>query len=124
MRFRNGFLSKLKIKIMMQNSQRIQGVLSILALICLAVGWFNLFSPEITDLLYQRFFYILIGLSFIFQAQSFANQKFVYLMYIAAGLCIVGSFLPFDSQFARIKTIGLFTGVIVSIFNRPRATRE
>lgn len=124
MRFRNGFLSQLKIKIMMQNSQRIQGVLSILALICLAVGWFNLFSPEITDLLYQRFFYILIGLSFIFQAQSFVNQKFVYLMYIAAGLCIVGSFLPFDSQFARIKTIGLFTGVIVSIFNRPRATRE
>jgi len=124
MRFQNGFLSKLKIKIMMQNSQRIQGILSILALICLAVGWFNLFSPEITDLLYQRFFYILIGLSFIFQAQSFVNQKFVYLMYIAAGLCIVGSFLPFDSQFARIKTIGLFTGVIISIFNRPRATRE
>lgn len=124
MRFQNGFLSKLKIKIMMQNSQKIQGILSILALICLAVGWFNLFSPEITDLLYQRFFYILIGLSFIFQAQSFVNQKFVYLMYIAAGLCIVGSFLPFDSQFARIKTIGLFTGVIISIFNRPRATRE
>lgn len=109
---------------MMQNSQRIQGVLSILALICLAVGWFNLFPPQITELLYQRFFYILIGLSFIFQAQSFVNQKFVYLMYIAAGLCILGSFLPFDSQFARIKTIGLFTGVIVSIFNRPRAKRD
>ncbi len=109
---------------MMQNSQRIQGVLSILALICLAVGWFNVFSPEITDLLYQRFFYILIGLSFIFQAQSFVNQKFVYLMYIAAGLCIIGSLLPFDSQYARIKTIGLFTGVIVSIFNRPRANRN
>lgn len=109
---------------MMQNSQRIQGFLSILALICLAVGWFNVFSPEITDLLYQRFFYILIGLSFIFQAQSFVNQKFVYLMYIAAGLCIIGSLLPFDSQYARIKTIGLFTGVIVSIFNRPSANRD
>lgn len=107
----------------MKNSQTIQGVLSILALICLAIGWFNLFSPEITDLLYQRFFYILIGLSFIFQAQSFLNQKFVYLMYIAAGLCIVGAFLPFESQFARIKTIGLFTGVIVSVFNRQRISR-
>jgi hypothetical protein len=109
---------------MMQNSQRIQGVLSILALICLAVGWFNLFSPEITDLLYQRFFYILIGLSFVFQARSFLDQKFVYLMYIAAGLCIIGALLPFDSQFARIKTIGLFTGVIVSVFNRQRVRRD
>jgi len=109
---------------MMQNSQRIQAVLSILALICLAVGWFNLFSPEITDLLYHRFFYLLVGLSFIFQAQAFLNQKFVYLMYVAAGLCIVGSFLPFDSQFARIKTIGLFTGVIVSVFNRQRIQRD
>jgi len=108
----------------MKNSNTIQGVLSILALICLAVGWFNILPPPITELLYQRFFYILIGLSFIFQAQSFLNQKFVYLMYIAAGLCIVGAFLPFDSQFARIKTIGLFTGVIVSIFNRQRVSRD
>ncbi len=108
----------------MKNSTIIQGVLSVLALICLAVGWFNLFSPEITDLLYQRVFYILIGLSFIFQAQTFLNQKFVYLMYIAAGLCIIGAFLPFDSPFARIKTIGLFTGVIVSIFNRQRVPRD
>ena len=108
---------------MIQNSQRIQGVLSILALICLAVGWFNIFPPQITELLYQRFFYVLIGLSFIFQAQAFPNKKFVYLMYIASGLCIIGAFLPFDSQLARIKTIGLFTGVILSVFNRPRATR-
>lgn len=108
----------------MKNSNTIQGVLSILALICLAVGWFNIFPQEITDLLYQRFFYILIGLSFVFQAQSFLNKKFVYLMYIAAGLCIIGAFLPFDSQFARIKTIGLFTGVIVSIFNRQRISRD
>lgn len=107
----------------MQNSQRIQGTLSILALICLAVGWFNVFSPEITDLLYHRFFYILIGLSFIFQAQSFLNKKYVYLMYAAAGLCIIGAFLPFDSQYARIKTIGLFTGVILSVFNRQRTPR-
>ena len=109
---------------MIQNSQAIQGVLSILALICLAVGWFDVFSPEITELLYHRFFYLLIGLSFVFQAQSFLNKKFVYLMYVAAGLCIIGAFLPFDSQFARIKTIGLFTGVIVSVFNRQRVKRD
>lgn len=108
----------------MKNSTTIQGVISVLALICLAVGWFNLFSPEINELLYQRVFYALIGLSFIFQAQSFLNQKFVYLMYIAAGLCIIGAFLPFDSQFARIKTIGLFTGVIVSVFNRQRVQKD
>ena len=39
----------------MKNSQTIQGVLSILALICLAVGWFDVFSPEITELLYHIF---------------------------------------------------------------------
>lgn len=108
----------------MKNSQTIQGVLSVLALICLAVGWINIFSPEITDLLYNRFFYILIGLSFVFQAQSFLNKKFVYLMYVAAGLCIVGSFLQIDSPLVKIKTVGLFAGVIISVFNRQRIQRN
>lgn len=108
----------------MKNSQTIQGVLSVLALICLAVGWINIFSPEITDLLYNRLFYILIGLSFVFQVQAFLNKKFVYLMYVAAGFCIVGSFLPIDSPLAKIKTIGLFAGVIISVFNRQRIQRN
>ena len=47
-----------------------------------------------------------------------------YPMYIAAGLCIIGAFLPTDSQYSNIKTIGLFAGVILSIFNRPRQTRQ
>lgn len=45
-------------------------------------------------------------------------------MYAAAALCIIGAFLPEDSQFSAIKTIGLFAGVIMSIFNRPRQLRK
>lgn len=108
----------------MKNFQTTQGLLSVAALICLLVGWFKLLSPEINDLLYQRVFYFLIGVSFIFQAQLILNKKFVYPMYISAALCIIGAFLPLESRFASIKTIGLFAGVIISMFNRPKIQRN
>ncbi|WP_027375976.1 hypothetical protein [Kaistella palustris] len=106
------------------NTQTIQGILSIAALLCLVVGFFNLFSPEINDLLYNKLFYLLIGVSFFFQAPTLTNKNFLYPMYVAAALCIIGAFLPKDSQFAMIKTIGLFAGVILSIFSRPKLTRQ
>lgn len=106
------------------NTQTIQGILSIAALLCLIVGFFNLFSPEINDLLYHRVFYVLIGASFFFQAPTLTNKNLLYPMYAAAALCIIGAFLPADSQFAIIKTVGLFAGVILSIFNRPRPVRR
>ncbi|MBD8017199.1 MULTISPECIES: hypothetical protein [Kaistella] len=106
------------------NTQTIQGILSIAALLCLIVGFFNLFSPEINDLLYNKVFYVLIGASFYFQAPTLANKNMLYPMYAAAALCIIGAFLPQDSQFAVIKTIGLFAGVLLSIFNRPRTVRR
>ena len=106
------------------NTTTIQGILSIGALICLAVGFFNLLSPELNNLLYNKIFYILIGASFFQQAPTLTNKNFLYPMYVAAGLCIIGAFLPTDSQYSNIKTIGLFAGVILSIFNRPRQTRQ
>ncbi len=109
---------------MKTNTQTIQGILSIAALFCLIVGFFNLFSPEINALLYHQLFYLLIGLSFFFQAPTLANKKFLYPMYIAAALCVIGAFIPTESRFAAIKTIGLFAGVILSLFNRPRAQRQ
>lgn len=108
----------------MRNFQLIQGILSIAALLCLLVGWFNLLPPAINELLYQRVFYFLIGVSFIFQASLLPNRTFLYPMYIAAALCIIGAFLPLDSRFAVIKTIGLFAGVIISLFNRPRMSQN
>ena len=106
------------------NTQAIQGILSIAALICLVVGFFDLFSPEINNLLYHRLFYVLIGASFFFQAPTLTNKNLLYPMYAAAALCIIGAFLPQDSKFIAIKTIGLFAGVILSIFNRPRQVRR
>jgi hypothetical protein len=50
----------------MNQQQSIQGI-SIAAVVCLAVGWFNLFSPEINHLLSRKVFYILIGASFLFR---------------------------------------------------------
>ena len=108
---------------MNNNTQSIQGILSIAALLCLIVGFFNLFSPEINDLLYNKIFYVLIGASFVFQAPTLVNKNFIYPMYAAAALCVIGAFLPENSQFSSIKTIGLFAGVIISIFNRPRQPR-
>ena len=108
----------------MRNQQLIQSVASVIALLCLATGWLNIFSPEINNLLYRKVFYIAIGVSFIFQAPLLSNPNYKYPMYIASGLCIIGAFLPLESQFASIKTIGLFAGVILSLFNRPRVPRQ
>lgn len=107
----------------MNNSQRLQGILSIAALAALAVGWFDVFSPEISSLIYGRLFYVLIGCSFVLQGQALTNKKFVYPLYVAAGFCIIGAFLPFDSELVAVKTVGLFAGVIISMFNRPRIQR-
>lgn len=106
------------------NTTTLQGILSIAALICIVVGFFNLFSPEINQFLYDKLFYILIGASFFLQAPTLTNKNFVYPMYAAAALCIVGAFMRPDSQLVMIKTIGLFAGVLLSIFSRPRVKRE
>ncbi|ATN06963.1 hypothetical protein H3Z85_06110 [Chryseobacterium indologenes] len=105
----------------MQNQQQsIQGILSIAALICLAVGWFNLFSPEINHLLSRKVFYVLIGASFFIQAPLLTNKNFVYAMYAAAAVCVVGAFIPENSNLSAIKTIGLLGGIILSLSNRRR----
>lgn len=105
----------------MQNQQQsLQGILSIAALICLAVGWFNLFSPDINHLLSRKVFYILIGASFFIQAPMLTNKNFMYAMYAAAGVCVIGAFLPDSSGLAMLKTIGLLAGIILSMSNRNR----
>ncbi|PKF72975.1 hypothetical protein [Chryseobacterium sp. PMSZPI] len=105
----------------MQNQQQsIQGILSIAALICLAVGWFNLFSPEINHLLSRKVFYVLIGGSFLIQAPMLTNKNFVFGMYAAAAVCIFGAFIPESSNLSSIKTIGLLGGIILSLSNRRR----
>ncbi|ASK30989.1 hypothetical protein CEY12_13130 [Chryseobacterium sp. T16E-39] len=103
---------------MRDNQQTIQGIISVVALICLAIGWFNFFSPEVNDLLSKRVFYIIIGISFAIQAPFLSNRNFVYPMYAAAGLCIVGAFLPLESRLAGMKTLGLLGGIILSLSNR------
>lgn len=103
----------------MRNQQSTQGILSIIALVCLAAGWFNFFSPEINDLLSRKVFYVLIGISFFLQAPSLTNKNFVYAMYGAAALCVIGAFFPLDWKIAGIKTIGLLAGIILSFSNRP-----
>ncbi|MCZ2083809.1 MULTISPECIES: hypothetical protein [unclassified Kaistella] len=108
---------------MKTNTATIQGILSIGALVCILIGFFNLLSPEINEFLYQKLFYILIGASFFVQAPTLSNKNFLYPMYAAAALCVIGAFIPVDSQFSAVKTIGLFAGVLMSIFSRPRMPR-
>ena len=108
----------------MKNSTQIQGIVSIAALACLVVGWFKLLSPEVNAILYHQVFYVLIGISFYFQAPSLANQKFIYPMYGAAALCVIGGVLPENLGLGFIKTIGLFGGVIISLIGRPKMERR
>lgn len=104
----------------MRNQQTTQGIISIIALVCLAAGWFNLFSPEINNLLSRKVFYILIGVSFFLQAPLLANKNFMYAMYGAAAICVLGAFIPEDSKLSVVKTIGLLAGIIISLSNRPK----
>lgn len=108
---------------MKNNLQMAQGIISVLAILCLVSGWVNLFPDEIKDLLSKKIFYLLIGLSFVLQAPLLSNTKFIYPMYAAAGFCIIGAFLPLDSKYSIIKTIGLLGGVAISFTNRS-ATRQ
>lgn len=108
---------------MRNNLQMAQGIISVLAILCLVAGWFQLFSPEINDILSRKVFYVLIGLSFILQAPLLSNAKFTYPMYAAAALCIIGAFLPADSNLSFIKTLGLLGGVIISFTNRSVARK-
>ncbi|UOU99558.1 hypothetical protein MUU74_06260 [Chryseobacterium daecheongense] len=104
----------------MRNQQTTQGIISIIALVCLVAGWFNLFSPEINDLLSRKVFYVLIGISFFLQAPFLTNKNFVYAMYGAAAICVLGAFIPEDSKLSVLKTIGLLAGIILSLSNRPK----
>ncbi len=106
----------------MNNTQSIQGIISIAALACLAIGWFNLLSPGINSLLYNVVFYVLIGASFFLQAQTYPNSTHRYIGFAAAAMCVIGAFLPENLQ--NIKLIGLFVGVILSFFARPKQSRE
>ena len=106
------------------NNTTLQGILSAGALICIVAGIFKLFTPEINDFLYNRLFYILIGASFFLQAPTLANTKLLYPMYAAAVLCVIGALLPADSRISVIKTIGLFAGVLISLFSRPRMQKN
>lgn len=104
----------------MKNLMAAQAAVSVAAIACLVIGWFNLLSPEINDFISNKLFYILVGVSFMLQAFTMSNQMFKMLMFVAAGLSIVGSFLPVESNLAYMKTIGLIGGVIISLFGRNR----
>ena len=103
---------------MKNNLQAAQGVLSIVALLCIVAGWFHIFPENINLLLSKRIFYVLVGISFILQAPFVGNKNFIYPMYAAAALCIIGAFLPYSSLYNYIKTIGLLAGIIISFSNR------
>ena len=104
----------------MRNQQSTQGIISIIALVCLAAGWFNLFSPEINILLSRKIFYVLIGISFFLQAPFLKNRNFSYGLYAAAAVCVLGGLLiPVGSRAESLKTLAVFVGLILSFSGRP-----
>lgn len=110
----------------MKNNTQLQGIVSIAALACLVIGWFDfaIIPAELKSFLYNQAFYILIGVSFFLQAPTLANPKYIYPMYAAAALCAIGALLPQNLGLSFLKTIGLFGGVIISLIGRPRVQRD
>lgn len=104
----------------MKDTQKLQLIVSAGAFFCLLTGWLKFFSPEINELLYHKIFYVLIGASFALQAPSLPNKMFTYPLYFAALCCVVGIFIPEESPLGIMKTVGLFGGVLISLFNRPK----
>ncbi|WP_419869540.1 hypothetical protein [Chryseobacterium sp. CT-SW4] len=97
-----------------------QGIISIIALVCLGAGLFNFFSPEINSILSGKIFYILIGIGFFAEATFLSNRSLAFPMYAAALMCVLGAYVFTDTRFAVIKTIGLIIGIIFSLSNRSR----
>ncbi|MBO4233743.1 hypothetical protein FO675_05405 [Riemerella anatipestifer] len=100
------------------DKRTLQNIVSVAAILCIVVGWVNPFSPEINYTISRQVFYILVGGSFILMGGMLPNKRNAYLMYLAAGLCIVGAFLPMGSSFEVIKTAGLLLGVVISFVGR------
>ncbi|AQY22345.1 hypothetical protein [Riemerella anatipestifer] len=100
------------------DKRTLQSIVSVAAILCIVVGWVNPFSPEINYIISRQVFYILVGGSFILMGGMLPNKKYSYLMYLAAGLCIVGAFLSMGSSFEVIKTVGLLLGVVISFVGR------
>lgn len=105
---------------MLEKLKMINGYVSIAMLVCIVVGFFNLFTPEINSFIYRRLFYVLVGASFFIQTYFIPNKKLVYALYAASALCVIGAFMPLGTNLETIKTVGLIVGVIITIFNRPK----
>lgn len=105
----------------MQKLKTYNSIVSILALLCLAVGWIKPFNFEMNVMIYNRLLYIFFGIGFLLQTKISLNPKMIYPMYAAACLCIFGAFLPLEGQWKAIKSIGLFAGIIITFFNRRKA---
>ncbi|MBS1548703.1 MAG: hypothetical protein JSS94_02380 [Bacteroidetes bacterium] len=106
----------------MQRIKQYNAILSVLILLCLVVGWTKPFSFDLNVLIYNRLFFILVGISFFLQTKMVPyTQKILYVMYAAIACCVIGAFLPLESSFTNLKTIGLFAGIIITFFNRPKA---
>ena len=104
----------------MQRLKTYNAILSVLILLCIIIGWFKPFNPEINVLIKHQLLYILFGLSFILQAQLLGNPQLKYALYAATACCVIGALLPLESKFTPVKTIGLIAGVIITLFNRKR----
>lgn len=107
-----------------QTIAKLQAAISVGAVICLIIGWFNLLSPELNFLLYHKIFYILVGVSFILSAGLFPKPLFRYISIAAAAMCFIGVLVDENSPLTNLKTIGLLVGVVASFLGRPRQVQS
>lgn len=108
----------------MTNNVQLQGIISITALFCIIVGWFNLFTPQINYILSEVVFYILLAVSFVLQAPSMTTSLYKNLMYAFAVAMVLGAVLPKDMGLNFLKMIGLLGGIMLTLIGRPRIVRK
>lgn len=107
---------------MLDKLKMINGYVSIALIVCIIIGFFKIFSQDVNSFIYRRLFYILVGVSFFIQTYFISDKKLVYPLYICVALCVIGAFMPLDSSYEGIKSIGLLAGLIITVFNRKKDT--
>ena len=102
----------------MKLNSLILGLLFFATAISLLLCWLPIFSAETNDFLYQKLFYILMGLSLMVEATMFSG-KTVKILLILSGIGTIAGviFSQQNETFLSIKNISLLLGFVITVFH-------
>ena len=101
----------------MKLNSLILGLLFFATAISLLLCWLPIFPAETNDFLYQKLFYILMGLSLMVEATMFSG-KTVKILLVLSGIGTIAGviFSQQNETFLSIKNISLLLGFVITVF--------